>query len=285
MNKIEVKILNPSAIEDAESMMVAMARLTQRGHNIANMQDFESMLKRPYSDSLVDSLLELPHPTIQKFGLINVVIVGASRRFLAQITRHQNEVKFMSGSLQYSDYSGTAQFCVPYEIIEADHNAKAEAACFSPNNIGELELLEDKYLQSCEDSLHTYEELAKIVGHDAAAYAMPQGLRNVLLMSATPFQWKHMIRQRTCNRNTLETQFIMLLVWNKLQLYSKMFSDCGPSCIARSHKGCTEGKMCCGRSLQVLAPYAECPGMVSAKDILRDKFGLVWRNGKSVNRT
>ena len=44
-------------------------------------------------------------------------VVGASRRFLAQITRHQNEVKFMSASLQYSNYTGQADFAVPYEIL------------------------------------------------------------------------------------------------------------------------------------------------------------------------
>ena len=86
MKKIEVKILNPESIEQAEKLMVCAARLTQRGH-----------------------------PTIQKFGIINVVVVGASRRFLAQITRHQNEVKYMSASLQYSDYSGVEDFVIPYD--------------------------------------------------------------------------------------------------------------------------------------------------------------------------
>ena len=93
MNRIEVKILNPDAVSEAENMMVAMARLTQRGHNIRNMDDFQELLAQPYSDELVDSMVSLPHPTIQKFGIINVAVVGASRRFLAQITRHQNEVK------------------------------------------------------------------------------------------------------------------------------------------------------------------------------------------------
>ena len=46
--------------------------------------------------------------------MITVAIVGASRRFLAQITRHQNEVKFMSASLQYSNYTGQADFAVPF---------------------------------------------------------------------------------------------------------------------------------------------------------------------------
>ena len=39
MNKIETKILNCSAIREAEKNMVFTARLTQRGHLIHNMED------------------------------------------------------------------------------------------------------------------------------------------------------------------------------------------------------------------------------------------------------
>ncbi len=235
MKKIEVKILNPGVVKDAEQMMVAMARLTQRGHKINSMADFVALLEQPYTDSLVDTMAALPHPTIQKFGKINIAVVGASRRFLAQITRHQNEVKFMSGSLQYSDYSDTAQFCVPYEITEYD------ALHPSVN-------LTEKYLQACLKDLVEYEELAKIVGRDAAGYKMPQGMRNVLLISATPYQFKHMIHQRTCNRNTLETQYVMALIWEQLWSLSPMFHDCGPFC-AQGY--CHEGKMTCGAPFDV----------------------------------
>jgi len=69
-------------------------------------------------------------------------------------------------------------------------------------------------------------------------------LRNVLFISATPFQWKHMIHQRVCNRNTLETQYIMLTIWEILWDLSAMFRNCGPFCMQGS---CTEGKMSCKR--------------------------------------
>ena len=117
MRKIEVKILNPEAIDQAEKLMVCAARLTQRGHQITCLEDFMGLYETPYQRSTVENLVELPHPTIQKFSVINVVVVGASRRFLAQITRHQNEVKYMSASLQYSDYSGVEDFVVPYELL------------------------------------------------------------------------------------------------------------------------------------------------------------------------
>lgn len=243
MNKIEVKVINPAAVEESERMMVAMARLTQRGHKISCMDDFDKLMETEYTKELVATLTNLPHPTIQKFGIVCIAIIGASRRFLGQITRHQNEVKFMSGSLQYSDYTGAAQFCVPYELIELDKSWRGSyLKSVSESDKGPINI----YLNSCAASLETYEKLTRMVGRDAAGYAMPQGLRNVLVIGATPYQWKHMISQRICKRNTLETMYIMLRCWEELSKYSTILDEAGPSCM---QYGCNEGKMSCGEQL------------------------------------
>lgn len=247
MNKIEVKILNPEVVSDAEKMMVFCARLTQRGHGIHSMDDLTKLLEAPYQPKTMEAMTKLPHPTIQKFGVINVAVVGASRRFLAQITRHQNEVKFMSASLQYSDYSGQADFCVPYDIIK--HGPEYVAA----------------YNLACKRAMHQY--TSAIVGgidNDAAGYMAPQGLRNILIISATPYQWKHMISQRICRRNTAETRYVMLLIWKELAKLGGMFKDCGPFCMDGS---CPEGKMTCGRRV---------PSDWTPEDILKADFPEVY---------
>lgn len=235
--------------------MVAMARMTQRGETITSIEDFEKLLEKPYTATTAEIMTALPHPTIQKFGVINIIIVGASRRFLAQITRHQNEVKFMSGSLQYSDYSNAAQFVVPYEITAADASVNTSMHSIPEGQRGQNDRnfhnLQVEYLEGCKRDLKEYKELAKLVGRDAAGYKMPQGMRNVLLISATPYQWKHMISQRICNRNTLETQYTMLKCWEALAQTSVMFNDIGPSCIQNNK--CDEGKMTCGHFLRSAA--------------------------------
>lgn len=227
MNKIEVAVLNPSAAAEAEKMMVCAARLTQRGERIKNLDDFLELYEKPVTEQTVKAMTKLPHPTIQKFAVINVVVIGASRRFLAQITRHQNEVKFMSASLQYSDYSGDADFVVPYELID------------TPQSI--------PYLQQCSHAMQEYEKLIDCgAGNDSAGYMAPQGLRNVLIISATPYQWKHMIGQRICARNTDETRYVMLKIWEALyDLNPILFSPqtTGPQCMRGK---CLEGKMSCG---------------------------------------
>lgn len=224
MKNIEIQVLNPEAVRSSEYAMLAAARLTQRGERIENMEDFMMIYNKPLDKKLVSNLCDLPHPTLQKFGVINVMVVGLSRRALAQITRHQNEVKFMSSSLQYSDYTAMQRFVFPEGLTEAEEM-----------------ILEDCY----ENCAECYDKLIKLgASPDQAGYAMPQGLKGALMISATPYQWKHMISQRTCRRNTPEVRYIFLETWRLLNnIAPELFGDAGPACL---DEACPEGKMSCG---------------------------------------
>ena len=231
MKQIEIAILNPASVMDIEKDLMAAARITQHGHEIHTVKDFEELYNKPFTQDAVRSMCALPHPTLQKFGVINVIVVGASRRFLAQITRHQNEVKFMSASLQYSDYSDEAAFAIPYDMLD-----KPE--------------IKDSYIAACKAAMYGYKGyIAAGIGNDSAGYIMPQSLRNVLMISATPYQWKHMIAQRVCRRNTDETRIVMLKIWAGLyDLLPNIFapSTTGPFCMTGF---CAEGKMSCGDAI------------------------------------
>ena len=58
MKKIEVKILNPESIDQAEKLMVCAARLTQRGHQISCLDDFMDLYEKPYQRSTVANLVK-----------------------------------------------------------------------------------------------------------------------------------------------------------------------------------------------------------------------------------
>jgi thymidylate synthase (FAD) len=246
MREIKTKVLNPDEISNAEKMLVCAARLTQRGHTVKNLDDFMDLYEKDYTEDTVKALATLPHPTIQKFGVINVVITGASRRFLAQITRHQNEVKFMSASLQYSDYSGNFDFVTPYKMIEAG------------------EEVEELYVLANMFSMKEYARIAELCNNDTAGYLAPQGMRNTLIISATPFQWKYMIHQRVCRRNTDETRYIMLRIWEQLYAISPaLFTDAGPFCM---NGYCKESKMGCKHPIKM---------NITPTDILKEDFPLL----------
>ena len=237
MHNIQLCILEDKTIDSVERLMCTAARLTQHGEAVHSAADLKALHDRPLSPRLIHNLVGLPHPTLQKFGTITIGIVGASRRFLAQITRHQNEVKFMSASLQYSDYSDDAQFVVPYGLLEREQTCDPECVT--------------DYLRECNHSYAVYKELiADGCDRDDAAYLLPQGLRGALLICATPYEWKHMIRQRICRRNSPETRYIMLQCWSILAtacpLLFEDIGDCGAFC-QRGH--CEEGSMTCGHPI------------------------------------
>ena len=231
MKNITVQLLNPEVIVNARKIIVLSARLTQRGHNINDEKSFNELYEKPITDQLLKTLTTLPHTNLLKHTMLSVIIIGASRRFLAQITRHQHFVNFTSASCQYSNYSNTAQFVIPLSIMQNNE-------------------LVNSYLQDCEKQKVNYGKLAEIVGHDDASYLMPQGMRNVLLMSATIQEWRHIISQRTCKRNTIEMRYVMLKVWEQLyNLDSILFSieTCSPFCIKDGI--CKEKAMSCGKPL------------------------------------
>jgi len=230
MQKIEVKVLNPEILTTIRQMCVCAARLTQRADTITCMDDFMELYNKSHKDTTYETMVNLSHNTIQRYGKINVVITGASRRFLAQITRNKTGVDFMSGSLQYSNYSNDADFCVPYEITEAGDEAVR------------------RYLDSCNTAMASYREMnATGINHDACGFMAPQGLRNVLIISANPVAFKNMISQRMCNRNSKETQYVMLKVWEELyKLDPILFSPQTTGCACMQRKGCEEGRMACG---------------------------------------
>lgn len=239
MRNIEVKVIaehgNPAA------MMSFLARLTQRGANISCMADLEALMEKPTSTKLVESMVALEnHHTIRRFAPITVAIVGASRRFLAQIRTHSVGLNFVSASLQYSDYTGKARFVVPYALLEA--SSKGDKIC----GVDPV----DFYLDDCQYAMDAYKRITAHTDNDTAGYIAPQGLRNILIIQGNHDAWLHMIKLRSCNRNTVETQYVVMRIWEELlktQDGQEMFKYAGPDCM---YGVCKEGKMCCGVSLR-----------------------------------
>lgn len=236
MNKIEVEVLDQH--DDPGGMMMFLARLTQRGHQIKTMADLDALYQAAAhpNPEVVRRVSKLPHGTIKRFTPITIAVVGASRRFLAQARTHQVGMTFVSASLQYSDYSDDSSFVVPYELFNSRLATKT-------------------YLQSCRESMATYKALVDSgFSNDSAGYAAPQGLRNILIIQANHEAWMHFIRTRACKRNTVETQYVTMRIWEKLlETYSgrEMFAWAGPDCIFGS---CREGKMSCGNPMGAVSP-------------------------------
>lgn len=263
MQNIEVKVI--SECNDPGGTMMFLARLTQRGHNVKSMKDLTDLYyESKQCKSGVEAIAKLPHGTIKRFTPITIAIVGASRRFLAQARTHQVGMTYVSASLQYSDYTGKAEFVVPYAITEADNkimNSKRNSTFETSFNT-----TRQLYLDSCNESMRAYEDIASFTDNDTAGYVAPQGLRNILIIQGNHESWMNFIRTRACNRNTNETQYVTMLIWQMLLETTdgaEMFKYAGPDC---SYGQCREGKMSCGNKLGT-----------NPTDIINEKWPLLRR--------
>lgn len=272
MRNIEVKVIAEHG--DPAAMMSFLARLTQRGANIKSMSDLEALMDKPSSKALVESMVALEnHHTIRRFTPITVAIVGASRRFLAQIRTHSVGLNFVSASLQYSDYTGKAQFVVPYELLEASHRG-VTVKTHEYDDAYDTDIVE-AYLQACENDMEEYAEIAKVAGNDAAGYKAPQGLRNILIIQGNHDAWLNMIKLRSCSRNTTETQYVVMRIWEELlktQDGPEMFKYAGMDCLFGV---CKEGKMCCGNPLKTERRIAEKMGVPTPRHLIDKKWPLL----------
>ena len=260
MDKIEVKVFETHG--DPGQWSTFLARLTQRGHKVKNMADLEALFNQSHTPGFVEAIAQLPHGTIKRFTPITIAIVGASRRFLAQARTNQVGFNYVSASLQYSDYSGEADFVVPYALLEKQQQDPTV-------NWSKL------YLDSCRDSMATYDFIAEHVDNDTAGYAAPQGLRNILIMQANHQAWDYFIRMRSCNRNTVETQYVTMLIWEALlntPYGEEYFGLSGPDCM---HGRCREGKMTCGSPMRRYYKEAQTFDVPVPRHIINEKWPLL----------
>lgn len=265
MKKIEVAVLDSH--NNPGGMMMFLAKLTQRGHNIKCMDDLKELFETTCgntSAATIERVAALPHGTIKRFCPITIAIVGASRRFLAQARTHQVGFNYVSASLQYSNYAGEADFVVPYALIEKEND-----------NDGCLPSMVDCYLNSCNEAMAEYKFIAAATDNDTAGYVAPQGLRNILIMQANHEAWMNFIRMRSCNRNTNETQYVTLRIWEELlktEDGEEMFRYAGPDCMFGA---CREGKMCCGKPLKKTEREARNARVATPRFIIDNQWPLL----------
>nr|DAF67901.1 MAG TPA: Thymidylate synthase complementing protein [Caudoviricetes sp.] len=229
MDRIKVEILKcDTDLAEEFTFLGAVTRKSHKNNTIEAMKQEAHNLPA----SKVAEFLALPHSSLKRFCNITVAICGASRKFLQQIRTHHVGVSFMSGSTHYSDYSNATDktpkdlFVVPYSVQ-------------TPQAISE-------YLFNCNYMYAWYKNLMRAgIPHSDAAYLLPEGLRNNLVMTMNLDAATKIIRERICGRNTTETRYIMYLlkdvISEKLGIDDSYFM---PACY---QQGCLEGKYCCGK--------------------------------------
>lgn len=222
MDNIKVKILE----HNFNGTPIFLARMTQRGHLINNIDDLLKLYKDNINKTPSKDLLKLPHSTIFRMNYLTVAIYGLSTKAVSQLRTHATRLTFMSTSTQYSEFTG--QEC-PYVIPEglSEEQQKELKTAFTNAHIAYAKCFDD------------------IKDKDKAGYLLPQGLRKCLVISGNFPAWQYMLSLRLCNRNTREVQYICELILDAItKECGKNWADvCLPPCVDGK---CKEGKFCCG---------------------------------------
>lgn len=227
MDRIEVEILEGNL----NGMPKFLARLTQRGHLINDMDDVLELYDDAIEGAPSAYLLQLPHTTIQRMNYLTVAISGLSTKAVSQLRTHAKRLTFVSTSTQYSDFSGcNDNYVIPDGLDE--HTAMQ----FKETN---------RYIQ------WVYEDLVKRgVDKDKVSYLLPQGLRKTLIVSGSLDDWNYVMRTRLCHRNTEEVQQVMRKVLEQIKFHfgEEYCVNMLPNCV---NGKCLEGRFCCGKKFEL----------------------------------
>jgi thymidylate synthase (FAD) len=233
MNKIDTKLLYYT---EPDRICQLACEITRGANKFADVRQLNQKVDDfAWTKDKVIQTLSLPHSKLSRFIDLTFAVVGASRRFLAQITTHHVGVSIISGSLQYSNHAKQSladKFVVPYELFSEP--------CY----------IVDEYLATQQAAMVRYELLVNNDGisNDTAGYVTPQSLRNCMLVKVNLEALRYIASQRLCHRNTDETKYVVAqmvkLACDNLGLPWEWFA---PAC----YKGnCKEQQYCCGKPVR-----------------------------------
>ena len=231
MNKIKVTVTNHSVHYSDQylSKQVGLTFLKKFNNTESKIALAEQLLDyNDYSTDVLENCLKYGHDSILEQVSYTIVIEGASRSFLSQITRHRL-FSFISGSQHYIDYSKIGGFEIPLELLN------------------ETEEIKDIYNTSLQNSMKDYNKLIELgVDHSVARQVLPNAMRNNLIVTGNLREWRSFINLRMCGRNTSEIYAIAYSIYKELEKYNPLVMKyTGPDCKITVRGKCTQGSKSC----------------------------------------
>jgi thymidylate synthase (FAD) len=227
MKNIKVTSLNKSH-DNPEEFIANIVNLTFSKRLNSSSNPEEMILNSEAAKiNTLKNVIEMNHTGMLEHINCTYLIQGASRSFLAQITRHRL-FSFVSASQQYIDWSDFADFVIPVEL----ENKEPEVI--------------KQYLEANKKALEEYKKLIDDgIHHEVARQVLPNSMRNNLIVTGNLRQWLNFMNLRLCNRNTSEIQYVAMLIKEDLEKYVPNIAKyMGPDCMVKGH--CTQKHLFCG---------------------------------------
>ena len=210
-SEITVKLLrytdNPKEILEMALNMTMKQNFTPQNKDISRV---------------IKYIIDANHTSPLEHIYYTFLIKGATRSFLAQITRHRI-ASYTSGSQHYQKYS--------------DYNFKISDTL--KNNL----LIKD----ASNKLMDIYNELINQgISKEEARQILPNGMENNLLFTINARSLINFLNLRLCYRNTSEIQIVSEKILKLLiPTFPELWNNIGPDCYMKNK--CYQGKMGCNK--------------------------------------
>lgn len=221
-----------------ERTIALAAKLCYSDATIANLKEG---LDDDNAAKFIARLRSFGHASPFEHANFTFGIEGVSRSLLAQITRHRI-ASFSVKSQRYVD-ANKAGTTFNYVIPES------------------IEALGEEYVEKFKKQMDTmhgwYTEWQTLLGgaceksNEDARFVLPNAAETKMIVTMNARELFNFFKLRCCNRAQWE---IREVAWKMLELVLEVapavFADCGAACVSGT---CSEGKMTCGKMLEVRA--------------------------------
>lgn len=226
-------------------------------YSSAGIDDLYDNLTPDKTASFIGMLSDLGHESPMEHAYFTFGIEGVSRVLLAQLTRH----RIASYSVKSQRYVEEGQFSyiVPPEIEKNDEAKELFIKAMEDDQIVYdklTELLHEQHKKAMLSAGMDEKEADRAAGKAAiedARFVLPNACETKIVMSINARSLMNFFHQRCCQRAQWE---IRELADKMLALVKKeapaLFGKSGPPCVSGP---CQEGKMSCGKMVQMRKKY------------------------------
>ena len=233
-----------------EKVVASAAKLCYSAAGIANIYEG---LTDENTARFVDMLAEIGHESPIEHATFTFGIEGVSRALLAQITRH----RIASFSVQSQRYVKESQFefVLPPEI-EAVPEAKdlyLKAMAEDQEHYEKLTaILKKKHIEELVANgmdPQKAERPAEKMAIEDARFVLPNACTTKMIVTMNARSLYNFFSHRCCNRAQWEIREVASQMFQLVkEVAPELFKRSGPPCI---RGGCPEGKMTCGKIVEV----------------------------------
>lgn len=235
MPQVKPKVVLLNHTPNPEQVVALAAKLC---YSDADIMDLKEGVEEKDVSKFIARLVSMGHLSPIEHASFTFGIEGVSRSLLAQITRHRI-ASFSVKSQRYvaANKKGSFNYVIP-ESIEA---------------LGEEYV--EKFRSQMDKMQEWYDEWQQLLGGDCeksnedARFVLPNAAETKMVVTMNARELMHFFALRCCNRAQWEIRDV---AWQMLELVTKvaptLFAGSGPSCV---NGPCAEGKMSCGKMLEI----------------------------------